>query len=266
MSALIWWHVVTGFVAGAAWIAACSTLASRGNAMLAGLIAGMPSTAVVSLLFMAMTLSPDAAVLGATAAPAALGLNCVFLGVCGRLARAGWGVAMAAGLLAWALLAAAWWMFAPRDLASSLTTLAAGFAVGMIMTRNLSGDDTTAPRRTDGRITLMRALLGGAVVGVTVLVSYWGGDFAGGLAAAFPAVAAATLAIVGWFSGPKKASAMLRHIMLANALTLAPYLLVVRATYGTIGVAAGTLLALAVSVFCAWGLYTVSRRCQRRAE
>ncbi|MBU3666298.1 MAG: hypothetical protein FGM15_10560 [Chthoniobacterales bacterium] len=226
----------------------------------------MPSTAVISLLFMALTLSPDAAVQGATAAPAALGLNCVFLGVCGRLARAGWGVAMAAGLLAWALLAAAWWAFAPRDLASSLLTLAAGFGVGMTMTRSLSGDDARAPGQPGGRITAARALLGGAVVSATVLVSYWGGDFAGGLAAAFPAVAAATMAIVGWSSGPKTACAMLCPVVLANALTIAPYLLVVRATYGTIGVAPGTLLALAVSAFCAWGLYTVTRRCQRKAE
>jgi Na+-translocating ferredoxin:NAD+ oxidoreductase RnfA subunit len=57
---------------------------------------------------------------------------------------------------------------------------------------------------------------------------------------------------------------MVRHIIIANFLIITPYILVVRATYGTVGVALGTVLGLALSAFIAWILYTVSRRCQRK--
>lgn len=266
MSEAILWHALAGFAGGGAFIGLCSAVAMRGNPVLAGVLTGMPSTALISLLVLALSVSPGAASEAATAAPAALGLNCVFFGLFGRFGRVGLVVGLAGGLMLWLVLATAWWTAAPRDLVSSLAMLAVGGAAGLFMVRGLSGG-SVGPRPLLGGLAMTaRAVFGGLMVAATVLVSYWGGSFAGGLAAAFPAAAVATLAIVGWTSGLATANAMLRHIILANVLTIAPYVLVVRSAYGTIGVWAGTLLGLAVSTVAAWGLYTVSHRCQRKAS
>jgi hypothetical protein len=267
MSAAIWWHALAGFAAGGAYIALCSNIASRGNSTLAGVLTGMPSTVLIALLVMALSVSPAAAVNETTSAPAALAFNGIFLGVFARTARFGWILALGAGLAVWFLLVAAWWVWAPRDLSTSLALGVAGFLLGMAMTRGIGSVETLpASPGTRGFALLARAMFGGAVIAATVLVYYLGGPFAGGLAAAFPATAAATLAIVAWTCGGAPAAAMVRHIIIANFLTITPYLLVVRATYDTVGVAAGTLLGLVLSAFIAWILYSVSRRCQRSAS
>ena len=213
---------------------------------------------------MALCVSPTAAVNETTSAPVALALNCLFLGIFARLSHLGWIAALAMGLVVWFLLAAAWWVSAPRDLTLSLWLLLAGFAVGLAMTRGIGSGEIHAASPTAGAFSMIvRAAFGGAVVAATVLVYHLGGPFAGGLAAAFPATATATLAIVACTSGPARAAAMVRHIIIANFLTITPYLLVVRTTYGTVGVAAGTVLGAALSALIAWILYTASLRCQR---
>jgi len=227
-------------------------------------LTGMPSTVLIALLVMALCVSPAAAANETTSAPVALALNCLFLGIFARLSRFGWVAALASGLAVWFLMAAAWWVSVPRDLPTSLLLLVAGFFAGLALTRGIrSGVMPAASPALDAFGMILRAVFGGAVVAATVLVYHLGGPFAGGLAAAFPAAAVSTLVIVSWISGPAPAAAMSRHITIANFFTITPYLLVVRATYSTIGVAAGTMLGAALSALIAWILYTVSIRCQK---
>src|SRR5215813_9803262 len=91
-------HILSSLMIGGAFIACCSLATEFFGAEVRGIVAGLPSTVVVTLLFVALTDSPGQAVAETTFIPAALGLNCLFLGIYGLSARCGAALALTAAL------------------------------------------------------------------------------------------------------------------------------------------------------------------------
>lgn len=249
MSSLLLVHVLVGFVAGGLFVALCSLAAEHAGVEIGGLIAGFPSTAVVTLLMVALAESPQRAVEETTFVPAALGLNCILMAAFGLGARFGGPFALLLSLGTWILLAALSVTWVPRQLGWTLAQLGAGFLVGWMLTPGATTKSSPASKPPPWSLgqAAMRTTLGGCVVAIGIALSALGGPDLGGVATGFPAAGFSTLAIVSWSRGTSFAVGLLRPMMLSGSIIILIYALLVRWTYPTLGIWIGTATALAAA-------------------
>ncbi len=245
-------HLALAFVIGGAFVAACTFAAERFGPRIGGIVAGLPSTAGVTLAVVALTESPAAAVQETTFIPVVLGLNCLFFAAYGRLARRGALPALAGALAVWLCLAALAVVFDRRDLTVSLLLQALGFGIGLALLRDIDAPPAVGSAPHSSIVQLLgRAVFGGTVIAIGVWLARAGGPYVGGIAAAFPAAGVSTLAIVAQARGVAFATGLLKPMLTSGAISILAYALVVRYTYESIGVAGGTALALVAACTCA---------------
>jgi hypothetical protein len=250
-------HLLSSLVIGGAFIAACSLAAEVFGPHIGGIVAGLPSTVVITLFFVAWTESPARAVQETTFIPFALGLNCLLLGVYGLVARWGAVVALIVALATWVALATCAVLWAPDQLAASLVALAVCFAVGSWML-SLAGTPGTVSGNAvqPGLVAILaRASFGGAVIALGVCLSQLAGPLVGGVAAVFPATGVSTLVIVSWSRGSRFSLGLLRPMMVSGSVTILVYTLVVRYSYPSLGIIGGTVAALFLSAVSAYAIY-----------
>jgi uncharacterized membrane protein (GlpM family) len=255
-------HIILSLVVGGIFIACCSLAAEMLGAEVGGVIAGLPSTVVVTLCFVALTQSPARAVEETTFIPAALGLNCLFFATFALCASWGVAFALASALAIWLLLAVFAVLFVPQDLAASLLILACCFLGASLLLNAVVHPEVAANGRFRLSVmqVLIRAAFGGLVVGLGVWLSHTGGSLLGGVAAVFPAAGVSTLAITSWSRGVRFAASLTEPMMVSGACTILVYALAVRYSYLSIGVVGGTTAAIVASGGCAYVLYKWRRR------
>ena len=258
-------HIILSLVVGGIFIACCSLAAEMLGAEVGGVIAGLPSTVVVTLLFVALTQSPERAVEETTFIPVVLGLNCLFFATFALCASAGVVFALASALAVWLLLAVLAVLIVPRDLAASLLILACCFVGASLLLHAAVHPEVAANGhfRLSVMQVLIRAAFGGMVVGFGVWLSHTGGPLIGGVAAVFPAAGVSTLVITSWSRGVRFASGLTEPMMVSGACTILVYALAVRYSYLSIGVVEGTTAAIIASGGCAYVLYQWRRRRRR---
>lgn len=252
--------VAMGFLAGGACVALGSALAERAGPAVGGLILGVPATAAVSLLFLALGGGVEAAVRATDAAPAGLGLFCLFAGFYGRAASRGPAAAMVAGLGAWVTGAAVLAVLPAPGFSVGLVIQAASFLLAWW----LAGSPPRLPAAvvfvfTWPRIVL-RAVVGGTVVAACLVLSHGSGALLGGLAAVFPAVTASSLGIVAASAGTDTARAMLRPTLVSASVVILGYTVAVRIGYPVLGVAGGTVAALVLAALLVVTVHRITRR------
>ena len=69
---------IISLIVGTAWVAVFTTIAEKISGKLGGLLVGLPSTAVVSLLFIGLTQGVNAARISSVVMPYSSGLYCFF--------------------------------------------------------------------------------------------------------------------------------------------------------------------------------------------
>jgi hypothetical protein len=249
MDAVFGYKLLWSFVVGSIWITLSTVAAERYGSKLGGLIGGLPSTVAVTLLFIGLTQSPEAASRASTVIPLAQGLNGVFIIVFLLVIGRGLPAGLTSALLAWGCIATAlikidlqtfWisvvgWLF----LAAAST-----YVVEKRMTVRAHGK--VRVRYTPLQIAF-RALFSGAVISFAVLMGKLGGPVYGGVFAAFPAVFTSTLTISYFTGGAEFSRAVAKSLMVSSLINVVLYAIAVRYLYLWIGLAAGTMLALAFS-------------------
>ena len=248
-------HILLSLLIGGVLIAICSIAAELVGPTFGGLIAGLPSTLVISLLFVGLTESPQAASHETTFIPMALGLNCLLMGLFGICASLGLAAALGISLTVWMGVAAFAVMNPPANLEVTLLFQLAGLALGLLLTRHVVRQESAGGTHCSGSQILLRAFFGGAIVATSVWLSHVGGGTVGGIAATFPAIGISTLLIVSQSRGIAYATALLRPIMVSTCVTMLTYVLIVRYAFPAVGVWGGTALAVAGTLISAWMLY-----------
>ena len=89
MEISFWYKLGLSFVVGSVWVTLSTITAERYGSKIGGLIGGLPSTAVVALLFIGFTQTPLAASEATTIMPLAQGFNGLFIIVYLLLVRRG---------------------------------------------------------------------------------------------------------------------------------------------------------------------------------
>ena len=105
MESTFWYKLLLSFVVGSAWVTLSTLAAERYGSKMGGLIGGLPSTAVVALLFIGLTQTPLVASEATTIMPSAQGLNGIFIIAYLLLVRRGLLQGLLGALLVWLSLA-----------------------------------------------------------------------------------------------------------------------------------------------------------------
>ncbi|MEN6310265.1 MAG: hypothetical protein ABFD80_01860, partial [Acidobacteriota bacterium] len=200
------------FLIGGLWIALGIALAERRGPKLGGLIIGFPSTVLFSLFFIAWTQSTQAAFQATAVIPAGHAINSVFLLVAVSLLPRGLGMALAAGLGVWFVLAAGLVALKFDDFAAGLLIYAGLLALsyGLLGRALPDGPRQGGPIRPTPALLLGRGALGGSIVALAVFLAKAGGPLIGGVFTVFPAVFTGTLLATFMSQGPAFSAAVMR--------------------------------------------------------
>lgn len=256
MEISFWYKLGLSFVVGSVWVTLSTIAAERYGSKIGGLIGGLPSTAVVALLFIGFTQTPLAASEATTIMPLAQGFNGLFIIVYLLLVRRGLVSGLGGALLVWFSLAGilvainiqnfwisvASWMF---------LVLSCYLVVENSM--KISSQEKARVSYAFSQITF-RALFSGAVIAFAVFMGKLGGPIYGGIFAAFPAMFLSTLVITYRTRGAEFSRAVAKALMVSGMINVALYAIMVRYLYAWLGLVYGTAIALVFS--CGTGYLT----------
>mgnify|MGYP001062645933 FL=1 len=249
MDTSFWIKFGLGFFVGGIWITISSVAAERFGSKVGGLIGGLPSTIVVTLLFIGLTQTAERAAESAVIVPLVMGVNGIFVTVFISMSQRGLAPALAGALLTWFILALILMILNVQVLwISILAWLVLGVGCFLVVEKGMkiTSQGRKATRYTAGQIT-GRAALSGTVVALAVLMGKVAGPLAGGIFATFPAVFLSNLIISYRSGGAAFASAVAKALMVSGLITVPIYALLVWFLYPRLGLGFGTLIAFLVT-------------------
>jgi uncharacterized membrane protein (GlpM family) len=249
------WRLLLSFLVGGGWIAAATLAADRLGSRIGGFLSGLPSTVVVTFFFIGLGQGTEAAARATTVFPMAFAVTGLFLLAFAALSRRSFAAGFSAALALWVVLSALILVLKPNRFGWSLAV----YAAVLTATIGLTGSALRLPQAQHGGgrhsplQVAARAVFGGLIIVVAVLLSRIGGPIFGGVFAGFPAVFVSTLVIGFREHGLDFARAIVRPMLLTGMITIGVYGIGVRLLYPACGLVAGTalsfLLALVAGVF-----------------
>lgn len=248
--------LVLSFLVGGGWIVFATVLADRLGPKVGGLIAGLPSTVALGLFFLAWTQDTATAVQAAAVVPLLAGVNSMFLANYAYWVSKDVRLAVVSSLASWFLPA----FFLIRARFGDFTASLAGFGFLFLLSFflmekvfKIASVQGKALRHGPGLI-LARALGGGTAVALAVFLGKVGGPLWGGVFSAFPAMFLSTMLVTYVAQGPAFSAGVMKNAMLSG-LSVVVYAVAVRIAYPAMGLWAGTLVALLVSLGSGWAIY-----------
>jgi hypothetical protein len=244
------------FIAGSLWITMGTVLAERYGTKIGGLVAGLPSTILVSLFFIAWTQSLETAVAATTVVPVVGGINCLFIIAYIYLIRVNFWLAFAGALAVWFLLSLVLVIIQFDSFPFSLTAYVCMllFSYWVAETRLKIKSESGKKMRYTLPIILFRGIFSGLVIALAVAMTKIGGPLIGGTFAMFPAMFIGTLFITHFAHGASFSAAVMKASIL-GAISVVVYGTSVRYTYIPLGLLPGTLVSLALSFGCAFFIH-----------
>ncbi|HOE15862.1 MAG TPA: DUF3147 family protein [Syntrophorhabdaceae bacterium] len=243
--------LILSFITGSLWITIGTVLAERYGTKIGGLVAGLPSTILVSLFFIAWTQSVETATAATTVVPIVGGINCLFIIVYIYLIRTGFWLALSGALAVWffssLILVIIGFNSFPFSVFAYICMLVFSYRVAehKLSVRSESGKKMqyTAP------IILSRGAFSGLVIVLAVVMTKIGGPLIGGAFAMFPAMFIGTLFITYFTHGASFSSAVMKS-SIPGAVSVVVYGASVRYTYVPLGLLPGTLVSLLIAFCC----------------
>lgn len=238
------------FVVGGLWVSFTTLIANHFGSKTGGLVGGLPSTVLMTLLFVGVTQGPQTASKATTLIPLIVGFNCVFLVTYASLARKPLGIALGGGLVVWLALSSL--ALSTRN-GSFGISLAIGLSISymcylvlekVLKVRSLLG----AGAQPTPLQLASRGALSGVIVGFATIMSRVGGPKVGGVFSVFPAVFLSTLISIRYSGGVEFSRAMTKPLLITASTNVTVYVIAVRLLYPLLGVAFGTAIAFLISL------------------
>lgn len=261
MSALFIQQVLLSMVIAGGWISLATLLSERLGSRIGGMVSNMPSTILVSLLFIGITQGADFAAAATTTVPLGMSLSTIFLFTFIALVPRGLGKAVAGSLAVWLALTVIssffqgvgriGWTFVYFLVA--ITTYMLAEKVLHIPSMGRTGKKYTILQ------ALLRAVFAGSVVGTAVLVARTGSAFWTGIFSTFPAVMLSSMVILSLSAGPAFARAT-GKIMLLASTNIVIYGYLSGLLFPVVGLAWGSIIPFFISVGWIWLLRPLFRR------
>jgi len=256
MDGVFLFKLALSFLIGGIWVIAATITADRLGPKIGGLIAGLPSTAMFGLFFLAWTQSASTGVLATTVMPLTAGFTCLFiLMYCTLVNQRIWERIFGA-LCLWAILAFGMIKLHFESFPLSLVGYILLFSFSLyflefrLHIRSIKGKKLTY---TPMQI-VFRGLVSGTIVALAVFFGKIGGPTFGGMFSMFPAMFISTILITYFTQGAKFSAAIMKSSMV-SAVTTVIYATSVRYTYIPMGIILGTLTSIIVSFASGYFVY-----------
>lgn len=255
MSALFLQQLALSVVLAGLWISLASVLSERLGTKLGGMISNMPSTILVSLLFIGITQGPEFAAAATTTVPLGMSLSTIFLFSFIALVHKGLAKAVGGALFIWLALALLASLFqGVGRIGWTLIYFGVALTTYLLAERvlNIPSMGKTGRKYTIIQL-LLRALFAGSVVGTSVLVARTGSAFWTGIFSTFPAVMLSSMVILSLSAGTGFARAT-GKIMLLASTNIVIYGYICGLMFPRYGLFWGSLVAFLISVGWIWML------------
>lgn len=250
METAFWYKLALSFIVGGAWITLSSIAAEKFGSKVGGLIGGLPSTVLVSLLFIGVTQSPSMASEATTIIPFSQALNGFVVIVYILLVGRGWGRALLGAVFVWFVFAGVLITIGVQSFWISVV----GWMLILPSCFMLVEKWMRIPSQAKVRVRysapqiVYRALFGGSVIAAAVLLGKIGGPNYGGVFATFPALFLSTLVVTYQTGGTQFSRAVAKSIMMSGLINVPLYAIAVRYLYPWLGLAIGTMVAVIFSI------------------
>lgn len=229
-------------IVGGSWVTITTVVAERLGPKLGGLIGGMPSTALISFLFIALTQSTQAAVTATTIVPASVGFYSFFFLTYLLTTKFGFHKALALSLITWFIFAALALTIGIQSIITSISIwlILVAFSIMFVQTKVTLRPVKTIKIHYTTAMILERALLSGLIISIAVLMAKLAGPNWGGVLSTFPALTISTLLIIRKTAGLEFTRHIMKNFMISMTMNLGIFALLVRQTYPWYGPWVGT--------------------------
>ncbi len=250
------------FLVGSIWITSVTVIAERFGSKIGGFIGGLPSTIVVSLLFIGLTQSSTDASRAAVMIPLIMGVNGFFILVYLALVHHGLVKAILSALAFWFFVIWLIILVGVEDFWISLIVWISSLGICLFVTERIMN----IPHKGGIRVPytpyqiITRGLVSGFIISMAVLITRLTGPVIGGIFANFPVIFMSTLFITHQTGGAEFSRAVAKTLMLSAMISVGVYSFTVHFAYQFLGLLPGTLLAIAVSASTAYVTYQFVRR------
>lgn len=249
--------LLLSFLIGGLWVILTTVIADKLGTKIGGLISGLPSTLLFGLFFIGWTQSPQVAAQATTVVPIINGISCILLlSYIFLLKKRSVWISIAGALSIWSVLSFMFILLNFNNFLLSiiiyiLLLLIAYFIVEhKLKVKSMKGKKI----KYTPLIIIVRGLLSGFIVFVSVLMAKIGGPILGGMFSMFPAVFTSTLLITYFSQGPKFSSAIAKSSMI-SAISIVVYSIAVRYSYPYFGIMIGTFISVSTSFLTGYLIY-----------
>ena len=245
------------FVIGSLWVTLTTQSAERFGSKVGGLIGGLPSTVVVALLFIGLTQSPEVAAQTTTVMPLAQGLNGLFVLTFMVFIQRGLWAGLSSAMFVWLVQSALLYLVKINVFWVSVVgwlALLAFCSLALVKWMNVRAFERMQVSYPAGQI-IWRALFGGAVIALAVLMGKLGGALLGGIFGSFPAMFLSTLVITHKTGGASFSRAVGKSMLISGLINVPIYEILVRYLYPPLGLATGTVVALVCALITGYLTY-----------
>ncbi|HQE80342.1 MAG TPA: DUF3147 family protein [Syntrophorhabdaceae bacterium] len=241
------------FIIGSVWVTGSTVLAERYGTKIGGIVTGLPSTILFGLFFIAWTQSVRVAVEATEIVPFVGGINSLFLVVYILLVRYNFWLALAGAILVWFLLSFVLVFFGINDFKISIFTYILLFSISYYIVEKKLKIKSEMGKDISFTFSmfLVRGVISGFIITLTVFLTKIGGPLIGGLFTMFPAMFLGTLLITYFSHGPSFSSAVMKSSMI-GAISVVVYGITARFVFIPFGLWLGTIISLVVSYLFAF--------------
>lgn len=253
MDSLFLQQLMLSVVIAGLWIGGVTLLSERLGSRLGGMISNLPSTILVSLLFIGITQSPEFAAEATVTVPLGMTISTLFLFSFILFLPKGlvWGLVAAISTWLGLAILSSYFQQVGR---LTWTVIYFGVAIGTWLIAERVLKIRSAPK-TGRRYTwwqvLIRAAFAGTVVGTAVIIGRSGSAFWTGIFSTFPAVMLSSMVILTLSAGPAFARA-LGKIMLLASTNIIVYGHFAGYFFPRTGLAWGTLISFVLATLWVW--------------
>ena len=236
--------VILSLIIGIVWVVISTYIAERVSGKLGGLIVGLPSTAVISLLFVGLTQGVSAAVTASAIVPYSSGFYCFFFVIFLLLTKKGFKIGLTSSLIVWCIFAFLTSKFPPHNLLESVIVWFV-FVTSTIWwaVKKIHIDHKLIPKTIMGGPLWLKAVITGTVIGAIVVISKLAGPEWGGILATFPALTVSTILITVKSGGVEFARLIAKNVLISTTTTISIFAIFCYFLYPITGIIAGTILS-----------------------
>ncbi len=249
--------LIVSFLVGGSYTLVSTVAADKLGSKIGGLISGLPSTVLFGLLFIGWTQTPEASVEATTLIPAVIGLACLFLITYIYFVKQNVWLALFAAFGVWSISAYGLLAIRLTDFFVSIILFFVLYFVAYVFVTRIFTITSSKGNKImySSRILLVRGLISGSIVALSVILAKVEGPVLGGMVSTFPAMLSSTLLITYFAHGHAFSSAVAKSTLFAWVSTLI-FVIVARYTYLPFGIVFGTIIALVACYISAYLLYT----------